>query len=146
MRKTAGLLIAGLVALSLAGCGPYAPRSLPIVWSGDDVVGTWLHDVEDTSTGATLEFRTNGTFAYEGIPAEVATSGFSSGCNDAIAASSNLVTGEGVWEWKDGQYFVDFSDDLPFTWLYPAGFLNFDTVEFTCDVDHAGSYQLHRQP
>jgi len=144
VRRAVAVGLALVLGVCLTACGPYAPRSLPIVWSDDDVVGTWVHEADDTSTGATLEFDFDGTVAFEGLPIEVLSFG-GSGCNDAIAGSTTLISGEGTWRWRDDRFVVDFSDQSTSTYVWPAGFLSFDRLEFICDVDGAGSYSLVRQ-
>jgi hypothetical protein len=134
-----------VVVLLLTACGPFAPRSLPVGVDENSVTGMWIHDEKDSSAGATVDIRSDGTFSYRGLPAEIIDSeAWTSelGCNDLISDSTDLRSGEGTWEIHD--MGISMNVDESSVWAYPMGFLSFDRIAFICDVDHAGSYVLDR--
>lgn len=100
------LVVAGLLAVVLTGCGPYAPPYLPAVPPAkDDLVGTWLHEDDDSSTGATLTLRADGTLTYTGIPAKVVSD--SDTYPTTWSTSTDLRSGTGTWSYDTNQTFID---------------------------------------
>lgn len=99
LKGTAGrgllALLIGLLSPGLVSCEPALP-------SQEDIVGTWVYDVEGstykaTDTDGTIEFRKDGRFQLEKIPQEVITD-----------IGPETVTSEsGTWQILDNHYGED---------------------------------------
>lgn len=132
MRHARALVVGVILALGLAGC----------VGSGTgDATGAWVHE-----SGALIEIRSDGTMTYTDIPAEIASSADAvqgDGCQDAIAQSDDLRSGEGEWSDEDDFYYLYFEDGA--VQAYAGGFPAFDRLEIRCDVESGGAYRFDRQ-
>ena len=101
------LLVAVVLAVTLTGCGRYAsPYPPAIPPSHDDLVGTWVHEDEDTSTGASMTLSDDGTVHFDGVPVEVLASA-GTGDEFDFQTSTDLRTGEGTWSFDPDQTFFD---------------------------------------
>lgn len=87
-----------LLTVSLTGCGQLAAAFTPPVAppTTEDLVGTWVHDKDDSSTGATLTIDENGTFTFDGVPYEVLCESATADMEE-IAESDSLESGSGTW-------------------------------------------------
>lgn len=97
MRRA--ILVAAVTLLAVSGCGQYAapnPPALPP--HRGELLGTWVHEDQDSSAGATLTLNDDGTLRFSGIPSEVL-----SGDGASWIYSADLRSGSGTWEYDEGQ-------------------------------------------
>lgn len=121
-----------VLVLALSGCSGIGHGDAP---------GTWVSD-----TGASLEIRTDGSMSYSDVPVEIAD--FASavegdGCVDAIAASTDLRSGDGGWSDEGGFFYLYFEDGAVQAWA--DGFPAFDQLSIRCDVESGAAYRFDRQ-
>jgi hypothetical protein len=142
---TRPLLLSGAVAsaLLLTGCGPYAPRDLPIVGEPGDVVGTWTR--VDGDLGVSLELRADGGMTYVDVPVDLPGASGGSDCVEVLAESAERMSGEGRWQvWVEGQYDLDFGAGSVIA--VPGGFFDFGRLHIFCtDPDSGSLYTFERE-
>lgn len=149
------LAIAAIALLALTGCGqyaaPYAPAFPP---DSDDLVGTWVHDEDDTSRGATITLDADGTMSFKSIPSEVIEG--NSGEDYEWRSSDDLASGQGSWIFEADQtafdrlhLYASFDESHPAdaasTWLdFGTGlFGGASSINFIIgDPDQAEFYRL----
>jgi hypothetical protein len=121
-------VFAVLAAFILTGCGQYAapyPPAIPPHRS--ELVGTWVHEDEDTSTGATLTLNDDGTLEVEGIPFEVLSRLETPDWRD----STDLRSDSGTWEYDESQTVFD-------RLTVAAQFDNYDEVTLDLGAEFLG--------
>lgn len=106
MNKLGAIAVSAALVVLLSGCGPYALAFTPTsgLPSPEDFAGMWEHRPEDgflgeadSTSGATISLKTDGTFTVDGVAPEAL------GSEDAEwVLSSSPVDASGTWSLPDG--------------------------------------------
>ena len=121
MRRA--ITVAAVALIALTGCGQYAAPYPPAVPPHrGELVGTWVHEDEDSSTGATLRLNDDGTLAVSGVPFEVFTE------EGDWTVSTDLRSDTGTWDYDESQTVFDRLEVDVVLDQYDVGSLDFSAA------------------